>query len=132
MWRQGGAHLLQTQEGGKKMRKGPMMVALVALLVAIFATAAYAATIEGDNSDDELFETPRSDSMYGFGGEDVLEAWDFRGDTDNLYGGRGNDDVIADDGDGRDLLDGGRGRNDYCEGDRGDSFRNCDGNFVRR
>ena len=114
------------------MRKGPMMVALVALLVAIFATAAYAATIEGDNGDDDLFETPRRDFMYGFGGEDFLDATRFDDDTDKLYGGRHNDDLYADDGDGRDLLDGGRGRNDYCEGDRGDSFRNCDGNVVRR
>ena len=106
------------------MRKGTMMVA-------IFAAAAYAATIEGGNRNDALYESPRHDWMYGYDGRDVLRAWQFDGDRDNLYGGNNNDWLYADDGDGKDLVDGGKGRNDYCEGDDGDRFRACDGNVTR-
>src|SRR5215204_7707026 len=80
-----------TREGEHTMRKGTMMVALVALLVAIFATAAYAQTFIGDSGNDSSTETPGNDQMYGYGGEDELLAYIYGGDRDKLYGGRGND-----------------------------------------
>jgi len=114
------------------MRKGTMMVALVALLVAIFATAAYAATIKGTAQNDVIVnETAGDDQIYGFRGADFIEARQFAGDRDKLYGGRGNDELDADDNDPDDLVVGGRGRNDSCEGDVGDEFKSCDGNVFR-
>jgi hypothetical protein len=122
-----GARPFSPTEEGKvdKMRKTGMMVAMVALLVAMFATAAYAATIEGNNRDNTLFETPQNDRIYGNAGNDELNAWEYSGDTDRLYGGRGRDVLYADDGDGQDLLDGGRGY-DECYGDVGDTFVRCE------
>ena len=105
------------------MRKG-MMMAVVALMVAMFATAAYAATIYGTNGNDELYETPQNDAIYGYAGNDYIDASWYGGDTDRLFGGRGHDELDADDGDGFDLLDGGRGY-DVCYGDPGDRFVSC-------
>jgi Ca2+-binding RTX toxin-like protein len=105
------------------MRKG-MMMAVVALMVAMFATAAYAATITGNDRANTLNETSQNDTIYGRGGNDELNAWQFSGDRDRLYGGGGADYLDADDGDGEDLLDGGRGY-DVCYGDPGDNFVSC-------
>jgi Ca2+-binding RTX toxin-like protein len=91
------------------MRKGPMMVALVALLVALFATAAYAATIEGNDRNNNLFETAGDDRMLGKGGADVLDANNYTDDIDRLRGGSGNDRLLANDGDTLDSLRGGPG-----------------------
>ena len=122
------------------MRKGTTIVALVALLVAIFATAAYAViqcdggSCFGTSNPDILYEDNANnvdDQMYGYGSADSLYAYGFTDDRDKLYGGRGNDYLAADDGDDEDLLVGGRGRNDDCWGDLGDEFQGCDGNVHR-
>ena len=122
------------------MRKGTIMVALAALLVAIFATAAYALTADctggpcyGTKQDDHLDETQNSgdDQMYTYRGEDVLHAFQYPGDTDKLYGGPNNDQVDADDGDGNDLVVGGGGGDDRCWVDAGDEVKSCDGNVFR-
>ena len=121
------------------MRKGTKMVALVALLVAIFATAAYAATIincnggtcYGTNGEDEMYETSGNDQIYGFRGDDYIDAYSYEGDRDKLYGGRNNDDLYSDDGDGDDLIVGGRGQEDECFVDFGDEVHSCDGNVAR-
>ena len=86
-----------------------MMVAMVAVMVALFATAAYAATIEGNDRNNTLFETAGNDLIRGFGGDDVLDANNFGGDEDLLRGGPGNDRLLANDGDSMDLLFGGPG-----------------------
>ena len=115
------------------MRKGTMMVALVALLVAIFATAAYAAVIEGDGGNNDLDESTGNgvnDQMYGYGGEDRLEAWQYTDDRDKLYGGRGKDDLDVADGDPDDVADGGRGEESTCYADVGDEVHRCDGNVT--
>ena len=91
------------------MRKTGLMVAMVAVMVALFATAAYAATIDGNNNDNNLFETSGDDLMRGFDGADVLDANNFGGDEDTLRGGSGNDRLLANDGDTEDLLFGGPG-----------------------
>jgi hypothetical protein len=109
------------RQGGKTMRKGTMMVALVALLVAIFATAAYADLIEGNRRANILNETSGDDQMYGYRGGDSLYADVFGNDIDELFGGRGDDRLYADDGDNLDLLKGGGGT-DRCYGDSGDTF----------
>ena len=99
------------------MRKTGMMVAMVAVMVALFATAAYAATITGNNNDNNLFETPGDDRISGRGGADVLDANNFGGDTDILRGGEGSDRLLANDGDTLDNLNGGPGF-DTCVVDR--------------
>ncbi len=91
------------------MRKTGMMVAMVAVMVALFATAAYAATITGNNNDNNLFETSGDDRIDGRGGADVLDANNFGGDTDILRGGSGNDRLLANDGDTLDTVNGGPG-----------------------
>jgi len=57
--------------------------------------------------------------MYGKGGSDGLEAFEFSGDRDELRGGPGNDNLDAQDLDGEDFLYGGRGF-DTCEVSPGD------------
>ena len=95
------------------MRKTGMVVAMVAVMVALFATAAYAATIEGNDRDNTLFETSGDDLILGRGGNDVLDANNFGGDRDILRGGTGNDTLLANDGDTLDTVNGGPG-NDIC------------------
>ncbi len=91
------------------MRKTGMMVAMVAVMVALFATAAYAATIEGNDRNNTLFETAGDDVIRSFGGDDVIDANNFGGDRDVLRGGTGNDRLLANDGDQLDSVFGGPG-----------------------
>jgi Ca2+-binding RTX toxin-like protein len=101
------------------MRRPAMVLIFVAVMVALLAGVAYAATIEGTNRDDILRESQRNDQMYGFDGEDDLLADFDSSDTDVLRGGRGPDYLTAVDQDGRDTLYGGKG-NDDCYIDPGD------------
>jgi len=109
------------------MRRIVIMVALVALLVTICATAAFAKIITGNNNNNHLIESPWDDTMNGRGGNDFLDAqlWGgFTGvnDRDTLKGGRQSDVLVAIDGDNSDFLIGGSGVHDRCLGDSGDSF----------
>jgi Ca2+-binding RTX toxin-like protein len=99
------------------MHKATTMAALVALLTVLVAGAAYAATIKGNANDNYLEETCKRDAIYGRGGKDVLDANNCGRDTDVLYAGRGNDQLLANDGDNRDVLYGGKGF-DTCVVDR--------------
>jgi Ca2+-binding RTX toxin-like protein len=111
------------------MRKLPMVLMVMAVMVALLAGVALAATIEGTNRDDILRESQRNDEMFGFDGGDELYA-DFDGaDTDVLRGGRGADYLVADDGDARDSLFGGRGF-DTCQIDQGDDTQGCNHTVV--
>ena len=91
------------------MRKTGMMVALVAVMAALFATAAYAAEITGNDNDNVLIETAGDDRLEGRGGGDVLDANNFGNDRDVLVGGSGNDRLLANDGDTLDTVNGGAG-----------------------
>lgn len=86
-----------------------MMVAMVAVMVALFATAAYAATIDGNNNPNALFETDDDDLIRGFDGGDVIDANNYGDDEDILRGGSGNDRLLANDGDTLDTVYGGPG-----------------------
>ena len=99
------------------MRKATTMAALVALLTVAVAGVAYAATIEGNANDNYLEETCKGDAIYGRDGQDVLDANNCGRDTDVLHAGRGNDWLLANDGDNRDVLYGGKGF-DTCVVDR--------------
>jgi len=117
------------------MRKVTMMVALVALMVALFATAAYAVNkqcakspCEGTSSRDTLYERGGDgvdDNISGLQRNDYINARSFTDDVDELFGNSGDDTLDARDGDGFDTLNGGRG-NDTCYGDAGDEFVSCE------
>ena len=116
------------------MRKIAILVGVVALLTALFATAAWAANFQctskpcyGTNQGDVISERGGSlnDEIYGRRGADRINAAEFGGDADILYGGRGDDRLDARDGDGRDELWAGPGF-DRCFGDTGDVYRGCE------
>jgi Ca2+-binding RTX toxin-like protein len=117
------------------MRKLVIMLGLAMLLVMVAAGAAMAVTktcgdnlpCEGTNNDDVLHERDGTvkDVIYGFDGNDVLDANNFFKERDRLYGGAQGDKLLANDNDGRDVLRGGAGR-DRCYGDPGDRFVNCE------
>ncbi len=102
-----------------------MLLAAIAVIVALFATAAYAATITGSPQSDMLYETQRNDTINGRGGADDLHADRFPFDTDELDGGTGTDELNARDADNRDTLDGGMGF-DKCKGDQLDTYISCE------
>jgi Ca2+-binding RTX toxin-like protein len=106
-------------------RRAPALLAAIAVLVAVFATAAYAAEITGTDKSDKLFESQRSDVIQGLGGADTIRAEHFHFDTDKLYGDDGPDLLRAKDGDNKDTLDGGAGT-DKCIGDQFDTYVSCE------
>ena len=135
--------LLKNVKGEKMGRRVPMLLAAMAVMVALFAAAAYAAQIEGTDQNETLIESNRNDKIEGKDGEDTLEAFQFgpagtidtspignAGDRDLLSGGRHADNLNATDGDVRDVVDGGRGF-DTCsidvdiEGGESDEFKSC-------
>ena len=84
----------------------------------------------GTNRDDLMHERQGTvkDVIYGKDGQDVLDANNFNFDRDRLYGGARGDKILANDGDGRDVAKGGKGR-DICYVDPGDRTVGC--NVVR-
>ena len=107
------------------MRRGTMLLAAIAVMVALFAAAAYAATIEGTERSDFLFESQRNDTIEGRAGNDDITAERFPFDADVLIGHSGRDSLNARDGDTRDTLNGGAGL-DKCKGDPLDEFIDCE------
>jgi hypothetical protein len=104
-------------------RRVPMLLSAMAVMVALFAAAAYAAQIEGTDRNERLNESNLNDKIAGKDGDDFILANLYgvsdvapRGDRDRLSGGRHTDRLYADDGDARDVLDGGKGY-DFCFGD---------------
>jgi Ca2+-binding RTX toxin-like protein len=109
------------------MRKATLVLGVVALVIALSATAAYAVvTIIGDADDNILTESDGDDIIFGKAGEDGINAFEFADDRDELRGGRGNDALDAQDGDGDDLLVGGGGTQDICEVNTDDEHRGCE------
>lgn len=102
-----------------------MLLAAIAVMVALFATAAYAAEIKGTPQSDFLYESQRSDIIRGLGGNDDLRANEFPFDGDDLRGGTGADELNALDADGRDTLNGGKGF-DKCRGEPNDTYISCE------
>jgi Ca2+-binding RTX toxin-like protein len=108
------------------MRRGTMLLAAIAVMVALFAAAAYAATIDGTQAPDKLFESNRNDTINGGANADRLIAWQFSNDADELRGNSGRDFLNADDGDEDDILNGGAGGQDVCIGDELDEYTECE------
>jgi len=116
---------------GTEVRKVAVLAATVAVLVLVAVTAVYAVNkhctskpCTGTNLADILYERNGDgvpDAIYGFQGNDRLNAATFENDADKLYGGLNNDRLNTVDTDGNDNLNGGSGF-DTCNGDRGADF----------
>jgi len=86
-----------------------MLVAVMALMVMMFAGVAFAAVKVGDAGPNRLVGTAENDTLKGRAGADTIIG---KGDSDRLFGGRGRDHINARER-GRaedDLVDCGRGR----------------------
>src|SRR5918995_3514015 len=88
------------------MRRLMIVVALVVLLVGVFAAAAYARTFTctdlpcyGTSERDDINERPAAgtpDEIFGRAGADKINAGISPGDEDILHGQRGNDRLNTD------------------------------------
>jgi hypothetical protein len=121
------------------MRRLMMMVGVMMLGVLVAAGVAVAVTktcgnnlpCNGSDRDDVLYERigSKHDRIFGLDEEDVIDANTFNRDRDVLMGGNQDDRLLTNDTDGRDVANGGRGR-DTCFVSRGDRTRSCE--VVRR
>ena len=109
------------------MRRVTLMLAAMAMMVALFAIAAYAAEITGTNSTETLNETDRNDEIHALVGDDTVNANVYQNidDTDRAHGNEGDDTINVNDADGNDTAWGGSG-DDTCTGDLGDTFHGCE------
>jgi Ca2+-binding RTX toxin-like protein len=117
------------------VKKLMLLGALAAILMLAFAGVALAKDIQctsvtcnGTRHADTFLERVGNgleDNIHGRGGKDVEDANGSSGDTDNLFGGRGNDTLKATDTDGNDTLNGGKGT-DTCTGNADDTFISCE------
>ena len=115
------------------MRRVTLMLAAMAMMVSLFAVAAYAASINGTDLDDILKESQREDQIFGHNGDDRINANVFSlnetpgdsGDIDVVHGNSGEDFIDVRDGDNLDTADGGPDT-DVCEADRGDDVSACE------
>jgi Ca2+-binding RTX toxin-like protein len=106
------------------MRRVMLMLAAMAMMVSLFAVAAYAAALVGTDQPETLSESNLNDTIAGRAGGDTINAFEFMGDTDKVNGNRGADRIDVSDGDNFDNVNGGKG-DDVCIGDVGDEL-NCD------
>ena len=129
----------EDKENKEMSKRAPMLLAAIAVMVALFATAAYAAEIHGTEKEDFLTESQRGDTITALAGDDTVDAAaDFvnppggPGDRDIVHGNKGDDKIELRDGDGKDIAYGGKGTLDYCWGDTtdvgdgGDKFFGCE------
>ncbi len=111
------------------MRRIVMMGALVALMVAMFATAAFAANViycstnpcNGTQERDTMFDgwTGSTEEVINAGrGNDHVNADYYWYDAEEVNGNRGSDFLDSQDEDTLDEVNGGPGINDVCEIDR--------------
>lgn len=95
------------------MRRTGLLLAATALLVVALAGVALAATVKGDDANNELRGTRGPDTIRAFGGDDTVRGLrsndEVRGGPggDTLYGDRGGGTFYA--GQGSDQVFGGRG-----------------------
>jgi hypothetical protein len=113
----------QTKEG--KMRRVMLMLAVIAVMVSLFAVGAYAADIQGTNNTEQLNESNKNDQIHALLGDDEIFADLYGGDSDRAHGNKGEDFIDLRDGDIKDHAWGGKGEDD-CWGETGDSFTGCE------
>jgi hypothetical protein len=112
-----------------------MVLGLAVLLAAAVAGTAAAETrtcnsvpCNGTDNNDVLYErlgNEKADKIYGLEGDDVIDANTFAYDRDQLFGRSGDDRLLTNDGDTKDVIKGGPGH-DVCYADRGDTTRSCE------
>ena len=88
------AEIPDSTEKEQSMRRMMMVLSVAALMVALTASAAFAAVINCPNGSDGtcfgtavgdgMYGTPGVDTIYGFGGADLMRGY---GSADTLYGG---------------------------------------------
>jgi RTX calcium-binding nonapeptide repeat (4 copies) len=118
----------------RRMRRIAILVALSALLVGMVAGVAVAVDkicqdkpCRGTENNDRLEErtgNEKDDRILGLDGEDLIDAGEYRRDKDVLEGGKRDDRLFTDDGDGQDTARGDRG-SDRCVADGGDRVISC-------
>jgi Ca2+-binding RTX toxin-like protein len=105
------------------MKRTMMFAALVAVLTAMFATAAFAATFTGTtNKLDYIRGTKGDDEINSLRGPDTVHA---RAGNDIVFGSGGYDDLHGQGG--NDQLTGGGGKDWLAGGNGGDKFYSHDG-----
>jgi Ca2+-binding RTX toxin-like protein len=113
------------------MRRVTLMLAAMAVMVSLFAVAAYAAQIKGTENTEDILETSRADTVHALVGDDFVDAHTYAGEVDRVHGNKGDDTIWVNDGDGKDIAFGGKG-DDTCVGDTtaagngGDKFISCE------
>lgn len=101
---------------------------VVAIGMLLVGGAAFAAGFRGTDGPDDITGTERKDTIRGLGGNDRLSG---RGGPDEIYGGSGRDKVFGGRGDDilrvddgtQDIVDCGRGSEDFVYADRSDFIR---------
>src|SRR5215217_1493399 len=74
------------------MRTTTLLIALMSVMVVVFAGVALAAVIKGNDKDNRLDGTQNNDIIKGKGGDDHING---RGGADKIYPGSGEDIVIG-------------------------------------
>ena len=113
------------------MRRMPIFVAVVGLMLFLFAGTALAVVKVGNAGPNRLVGTAENDTLRGRGGADTIIG---KGDSDRLYGGRGRDRINARER-GRaedDLVDCGPGRDTALTGNTTEDRIRADCEVVRR
>ena len=113
-------------EKGKTMRRAILVLTVGALLLALTATVALAATRYGTNGDDLMYGTNNADRMYGYGGDDLMYGL---ASNDLMYGSYGDDFVYGRDG--NDSLYGRYGYDEISGGNDNDYINTKDGKRDR-
>jgi hypothetical protein len=121
------------------VRKMAMLLGLTMVLLIAAAGVAVAVDVAADRfckdipcrgtqNDDRLVEREGNhvrDRILGLDGEDEIDAANYRKDRDVAEGGRKDDRLLVNDGDGRDTARGDRGK-DICYVDPGDASSSCE------
>ena len=115
------------------MRRVTLMLAVMAMMVLLFAVVAYAADIQGTNNTEILNESNKNDQIHALVGDDTINANVYQGinDRDRAHGNKGDDTINVNDADTRDIAYGGKGT-DKCNGElstaggNGDKFVSCE------
>ena len=82
------------------MRTTTILIALMSVMVVVFAGVALAAVLTGNDKDNRLVGTNRADTIRGKGGDDRINGQD---GADKIFPGSGEDYVLA--GGGNDFID---------------------------
>jgi Ca2+-binding RTX toxin-like protein len=104
------------------MQRLAILAGTVAVLVALFATGAYAAVKTGTDGKDNLFGTDGRDEIRALAGSDTVKP---RAGNDIVFGGRGSDALFGQGG--KDEVNGGSGFDQMSGGIGDDTMRSVDG-----